>query len=163
MVCIHTYLEKYYDLVGASVGKQRGRTEDSIWDRGGLGAASCWSAKLRWLKTGAFTCMGSLMQATLTHAWRGWCEMHAGQNWVSAGVGLKTIFSSSISFCNASLSVFSFPNLHMSNHKLHPQTWQRCDDVSHMQSGMPNIQGYVHHKALSLPHIRDKVPAVLLW
>lgn len=29
-MCMHTYLEKYYDLAGASRGKQRGRTEDSI-------------------------------------------------------------------------------------------------------------------------------------
>lgn len=94
-MCIHTYLEKYYDLAGASRGKQRGRTEDSIWDVGGLRAASCggWSAKLT---TVAFR-LHSLMQATLTHThgvdhlW--WCQVHAGQIWGLPGFNLKPLSS----------------------------------------------------------------------
>lgn len=119
-LCIHTYLVKYYDLVGTSEGKQRGRTEDSVWDGRGLRAASCWSwgVKLWWLHTSGLKLHSHVWVCScLTHAqWQEWClYMHTR---VGACLTWSPDFDFFLDFLSPQLL-----NLLMFQFQIKPQIW----------------------------------------
>lgn len=148
--------------MGASIGKQRGRTEDSIWDKGGTESSRLLRCKAAVAEDrciqAAFTWIDSLMQAThtYTHTHRviTWNDVKCMQT--RFGVYFCWIQSHfwSISFWNASFSVSQIGTF--SCNILCPKSGSGMMMWAVCFSAMPNVSlAHKRQDAICLIVVRD--------